>query len=343
MSEACRPMHVLLITFNYPQITEGYIDAEIALLCARGMRVMVWSQTAAPAPGRVPLDVELAVAVSLDPLVARFKPDVIHLHWMLWEANVLDFLGRYNKPITVRVHTDTSTERLQRYATHPAVSRIYGYPGDGQRFNFDHTKFAEQPIAVTRPARQTVAKNRRLVLRAASENPRDQTLMVALARRCPDFEFVLCIGESLHNDARETRPALAAALGSDPPLNLRILWNQSSETMATWFAEAAIYLHTCLPQKTAAMPISIGQALTHGCYTLVRNQPRLMAMVNEVGGVYSDEVTAATLLQQTQSWRAADWAKKADESRVLGERFCADRALLPMLNDWQQLIAQRPI
>ena len=333
-------MRALLITFNYPQITEGYIDAEVALLRARGAQVLVWSQTPAPAPGVVPEGVEHAVAVPLDPLVARFKPDVIHVHWMLWEMNVLDFLARYGKPITVRVHTDTSSERLQHYAAHPAVSRIYGYPGDGERFNFAHPKFAERPISVTRPAPQTVAKNPRLVLRAASENPRDQTLMVALARRCPGLEFLLCIGESLHHDAQQTRPALAAALGATPPPNLRIVWNQSPEIMAGWFAQAAIYLHTCEPHQTAAMPISIGEALTHGCYTLVRNQPRLMAMVNAAGSVYSDEATAANLLLQTQSWSAADWAKKADQSRSAGEHFCADRALQPMLDHWQQLIAQ---
>ena len=336
-------MRALIVTFNYPQITESYIEAEITYLRERGIEVFVWSQTVAPAPGSVRPDVGVAVGVPLDPIVASFKPDVIHLHWMLWEQNVLDFLGRYGRPITVRVHTDTSTERLQMYAAHAAVSRVYGYPGDGERFHFAHPKFIETPIAVSRPASVIVAKNRRLVLRAASENPRDQTLLIELARRCPTLQFVLCIGESKHQDALETRPALAAASGHEPPRNLRILWNESPEKMATWFAQAGIYLHTCLPHKIAAMPVSIAEALSHGCYTLVRNQPRLMLMLNGAGGVYAEASGAAELLQETLLWTNQQWQGQNAMSRAAGERFCAEYALLPMLRDWQQLIAESHI
>ena len=331
-------MRVLIVTFNYPQITESYIEAEVVHLRNLGVAVFVWSQTVAPAPGPLRADVGVAVGVPLDPIVADFRPDVIHLHWMLWEANVLDFLGRYGKPLTVRVHTDTSTERLQMYAAHPAVRRMYGYPGDGLRFDFAHSKFDELAIAVVRPDAAAVEKKRRLVLRAASENPRDQTLMVRLARRCPQLEFVLCIGESKHQDALETRPALDKALGHSPPLNLRIVWNESPHNMAQWFARAGIYLHTVLPHKTAAMPVSIAEALVNGCYTLVRNQPRLKAMVAGAGGVYADEDEAAAKLLATLDWSAAEWRQKSAESRAAGERFCADRALLPMLVDWQQLM-----
>lgn len=332
-------MRALIVTFNYPQITETYVEAEVVYLRSLGVEVFVWSQTAAPAPGPLRADVGVAVGVPLDPIVADFKPDVIHLHWMLWERNVLDFLGRYGRPLTVRVHTDTSTERLQHYAAHPAVSRIYGYPGDGERYQCAHPKFVEMPIAATRPKAAKVAKNRRLVLRAASENPRDQTLLVTLARCCPLFEFVLCIGGSLHQDALETRPALATALGSAPPPNLRIQWSQSPEQMALWFAQAGIYLHTVLPDKTAAMPVSIAEALINGCYTLVRNQPRLMAMVEGAGGVYRDADEAAALIMQTLVWQDGQWQRNIEASRVAGERFCSDVALLPMLEDWKQLIA----
>jgi hypothetical protein len=329
----------LVITFNYPQITESYIEAEVSFLRERGVEVFVWSQTAAPAPGPLRADVGAAVGVPLDPIVAAFKPDVIHLHWMLWDAGVLDFLARYGKPVTVRVHTDTNHERLQMYAAHPAVRRIFGYPGDGQRFDFAHPKFVEMAIAVMRPAAVAVEKNRRLVLRAASENPRDQTLMVQLARRCPQFEFLLCIGESKHQDALGTRPALADALGAMPPPNLRIVWNESPANMAQWFARAGIYLHTFLPHKTAAMPVSIAEALVNGCYTLVRNQPRLMAMLGNTGAVYANEDEAAAQLAATLNWSKAEWQQKSADSRTAGERFCADRALLPMLEDWQQLSA----
>ncbi len=332
-------MRALIVTFNYPQITESYVEAEVSYLRSLGVAVCVWAQTAAAAPGPLRPDVGVAVGVPLDPIVGEFKPDVIHLHWLLWEGNVLNFLSRYGVPITVRVHTDTSTERLQNYAAHPAVARIYGYPGDGEQYRFAHPKFVETPIAVTRPQAAVGRKNRRLVLRAASENPRDQMLLVTLARRCPQFEFVLCIGGSLHQDALQTRPALAAALGSQSPQNLQILWNQSPEHMALWFAQTGIYLHTVLPEKTAAMPVSIAEALVNGCYTLVRKQPRLMAMLGAAGGVYVDADEAAKLILHTLVWNDAQWQETEAASRAAGERFCADVALLRMLHDWKQLIA----
>lgn len=331
------PLRILLITFNYPQITESYIEAEVVFLRSLGFEVFVWAQTVAPAPGPLRDDIGCATGVPLDPIVARFKPDLIHVHWMLWELNVLDFLGRYGKPLTVRVHTDTSNERLQRYAAHPAVKRIYGYPGDGERFQFAHRKWVEMPISVTRPLPSALVKNHRLVLRAASENPRDQTLMVTLARRCPAFEFVLCIGASKHQDALETRPLLTAALGDAAPHNLRIMWNQSPDKMSVWFAQAGIYLHTFVPGKIAAMPVSIAEALVNGCYTLVRNQPRLTLMVGAVGGAYADDEEAFGLLAQTMHWSDELWRETAAKSRAWGDAFCADRALLPMIDDWQQL------
>ncbi len=330
-------MRALIITFNYPQITETYVEAEVSFLRCQGVAVYVWSQTLAPAPGPLRPDVGHAVGVPLDPIVAAFEPDVIHLHWMLWEANVLDFLGRYGKPLTVRVHTDTSAARLRMYAAHPAIKRICGYPGDGVRFQFVNPKFVEIPIAVSRPPTQRVVKNHRLVLRAASENPRDQTLFVRLARQCPQFEFLLCIGESKHQDALETRPLLNAALGDNPPPNLRILWNESPERMALWFAQAGIYLHTFLPHKIAAMPVSIAEALINGCYTLVRNQARLIAMVGTAGGSYASDEDAAAGLAETLDWSSEHWQQKAGQCRAAGDKFCADRALLPMLDDWRSL------
>jgi len=52
------------------------------------------------------------VGVSLAQLVTEFKPDIAHFHWMLWGEDVLDSIHAMGLPVTVRVHTDTSRDRL---------------------------------------------------------------------------------------------------------------------------------------------------------------------------------------------------------------------------------------
>lgn len=330
-----QPLRVLDVSFNYPHIAESYIDAEIRQLCALGAEVVAWSHVPAPAPGPTPAGVRSFVGVPLAPLVAEFKPDVVHFHWMLWGEDILDSVHAMGLPVTVRVHTDTTRERLQMYCAHPAVKRVYTYPMDDIRFDFQHEKCSPMPVVVSRPATLTdVQRDRRLVLRAASLSPRDQHEFVRLARRLPGFQFVICMAENRHIGAQDTINAVFDA--SLPPIpNLQILWNVAPDEMTRWYARAGIYLHTFPHDKIAAMPVSIGQALIAGCYTIVRNQPRLAAMIGDAGATYESYDDAAWLIEQTQHWDDARWAAEEAAARVEGERYCADQSIRAMVSDWQ--------
>ena len=331
---AARGLRALDLSFNYPHIAESYIDAEIRHLLARGVAVFAWSSQPAPAPGPVPGGVEMAVGAPIAPIVARFKPDIIHLHWLMWNQSALDVLAAFGKPMTARVHTDTTRERLLMYCAHPAIARVYIYPGDSERFDFWHAKLAAMPVVIERQPALNVVRDRRLILRAASLSPRDQAMMVELAHRLPEYRVVMCLADNAHKGANATVDEINAAITALKPDNLSVLWNVSPADMARWFAAAGIYVHTFPADKIAAMPVSIGQSLSAGCYTLVRNQPRLASMLGKAGAVYESLDDAVAKVRATQTWTDVDWSAQESVSRAEGEKFCADQAVAPMLADW---------
>ena len=342
MRSVTRGLRVLDLSFNYPHIAESYIDAEIRHLLGCGVQVFAWSSQPAPAPGPVPDGVEMAVGGPIAPIVARFQPDIIHLHWLMWNQNALDVLAAFGKPMTARVHTDTTRERLQMYCAHPAVRRVYIYPGDSERFDFAHDKLRALPVVIERHPVLNVVRDRRLILRAASLSPRDQAMMVALAHRLPEYRVVMCLADNAHKGANRTVDEINAAITALKPNNLTVLWNVSPSEMARWYARAGIYVHSFPAEKTAAMPVSIGQALSAGCYTLVRNQPRLAKMVGAAGGVYASLDEAVSQVRATQQWSDEQWAARETASRAEGEKFCADQAVAPMLDDWLQFARAAP-
>ena len=328
-------LRVLDLSFNYPHIAESYIDAEIRQLCALGAEVAAWSHIPAPAPGPTPNGVQSFVGIPIASVVARFKPHVLHFHWMLWGEDILDSARDFGLPVTVRVHTDTSRERLQMYCAHPAVRRVYTYPMDDVRFDFTHEKCVPMPVVIERPAPLPhVHRDRRMVLRAASLSPRDQHAFVEVARRLPDFSFVLCLAENRHIGAQDTIDSVFNA--NQPPVpNLQVLWNVSPDAMAEWYARAGIYLHTFPAKKTAAMPVSIGQSLAAGCYTIVRNQPRLTAMLGSAGATYENYDQVVALIEHTRGWDDREWQMQSAAAQEEGERYCADHCIRAMVNDWR--------
>ena len=336
MKSGSKRLRVLDLSFNYPHLSESYIDAEIRHLLARGVNVFAWSRQPSVAPGPIPDGVELAVGTPIGDVVARFQPHIIHLHWLMWDQSALDVLAAFGKPMTARVHNDTTRERLQMYCAHPAVRRVYIYPGDCERFDFTHEKLRVMPVVIERQPPLAVLRDRRLLLRAASIAPRDQAMMVALAHRLPDHRVVLCLADTVHTGANATVDDINAAITALKPNNLSVLWNVSPAEMARWYAQAGIYVHTFPADKTAAMPVSIGQALSAGCYTLVRNQPRLAHMVGTAGDVYASLDEAVSQVRATQLWTDEQWASREAASRAEGEKYCADQAVAPMLEDWLQ-------
>ncbi|MCI0663393.1 MAG: glycosyltransferase family 2 protein, partial [Acidobacteria bacterium] len=74
-----QPMKVLYTVWHYPQLSESYVRTEIRGVRKLGVEVEVWSEAdvAAPFESEVPVH-----RGSLSDVIAGFKPDLIHTHWL---------------------------------------------------------------------------------------------------------------------------------------------------------------------------------------------------------------------------------------------------------------------
>lgn len=335
-ANAAGSVRVLYLTHDYPQASEVYVEDELRFALSQGAQIAVWALTAAPLPEALPDGVELQVGGDIKELLRRFQPHVIHLHWMQWAKSVLDSFHALRLPITVRAHTDTTAERLATYCEHPAVKRVYLYPGQAEYFNASHAKLVSCPIGVMRPVAD-VPRQRNLVLRTASTNQRAQTFVIDLAERMPHFNFRLVLGDCRHISA----PANVAEIRrrvADPIENLRIDWNVSKAGMAKLFNRAGVYLFTFPEGKPAKMPLSIAQSLAAGCYVLAPNQPALARMIGPAGALYDSLDHARELLEQTLSWDDAKWTEVERAARTQAEPMLSHNAYADLVPYWRSLV-----
>ena len=59
--------------------------------------------------------------------------------------------------------------------------------------------------------------------------------------------------------------------------------------------------------------------------------------VGATGGVYERDEDVTLLVDRTLAWSTGQWQRQSEQSRAAGEVFCADRALVPLLEDWRSL------
>jgi glycosyltransferase involved in cell wall biosynthesis len=331
------PLSVLYYTFDYPQASEVYVDDEIRHVLAAGVRVAVWANAPAAHPEPLIPGVRLAIREPISQLIAEVKPDVLHLHWMSWSESTLDVATRHGLPITVRAHTDTTLERLQMYCAHPAVKRVYLYPMVKERFGFEHPKIAVCPIGVEAPQPyQPANRDRKLVLRAASTNARNQLMFIELAKALPDYHFRLMMSHCYHQTAPTNLAAIRQALAV-PLENCRVDMNVSKIGMAQAYNRAGIYCFTFPEGKVANMPLSVAQALAAGCYVIAPNQPTLKAMIGPAGAVFNNFDEAVALIKATETWSDQRWSEVEALAKTQATPMLSHHAYADLVPFWQSL------
>ncbi len=333
-----RSLRVLYLVFNYPQTSESYIEAELAFMRRAGVHVEVWRHTSPAAC--YPTDVPIHEGDFAD-AIARSQPDLVHLHWMLWEEDVYDFLAQFGLPLTVRAHTDFTPERARMLAAHPAVGRVYLFPHQLAELNLAHEKLVPLPVAYDETLHTlNEEKDIRLVVRAASAQPwRRLDLFLEVAQLCPEHRFVLCLantrvdgGDPFVHDLQQRN----LALGSPVEIRLDVPLHEAAELQR----RAGTYLHTAAPDGGAGMPISIAEAMAAGCRVLVNGAPVLRDFVGEGGESYTDAAHAASLIRESLGWTTEQWQASACVAAKRAQSRHASGVLLPrMLDDWGGLVA----
>jgi glycosyltransferase involved in cell wall biosynthesis len=334
---AARRPRVLYALWQYPQLSETYIEGEIRCMRRWGVDIEVWREAhpATPHPTSVPIhDGPLADAVR------RMRPDVIHVHWLEFARKRAALLAQLGLPVTVRVHGfDTTAEGCRAILDQPWIRAVYAFPNHLDLVGRNDPRLRAVPAAFdTSLFGPSPNKDRRLVVRAGAALPsKDATLFFELANRLPDYRFVLagitCTLEQQH--AEEYRN-----IHRQTNSRCELMFDIQHEDIVPLIGQAGIYVHTAKPPGTEhatpiGMPVSIAEAMATGAYVLVRDVPELRAYVGDAGTTYRDADHAAQIIAATAEWSEQRWKTAWTTSVDRAFSIHADEiALRPIFEDW---------
>lgn len=330
-------IRVLYATDDYPQLSESYVENEIAYMRSQGVEVLVWSKLSSPSPYPVSAPVFRGPFAAV---VRRWRPDVIHAHYLHTAAEVLDVAEEECVPVTVRAHAfDISPERLAQVADAAAAAAVYVFP---------HLIPAGLRCASIRPLTAAIdtvrfsgatKKDPKMVLRIGAGLPtKDLRFFMDAAKRLPSHRFVLAVAEAtgMPEYVHEVKQ-LNDSLGGPVEIRVNVPYCEAAKLSG----EAGIYLHTCNPAEPFGMPVSIGEAMAAGCYALVRKLPGAGMYVGKGGACYESLEDAVALIRQTDLWSSERWEQQRRASVESARRFANETVLDQILKDWGRLAERR--
>jgi glycosyltransferase involved in cell wall biosynthesis len=341
---ATRRPRVLYAIWQYPQLSETYIESEIRCMLRWGVHAEVWRKRAptSPHPPSVPIH-----DGSLVDAVHRVQPDIIHIHWVGFVTMQAQTLAQLGVPVTVRLHGfDTTPDSGRALLALPWVRAVYGFPHHLSLIERAHPKLRGVPAVFdTTLFRPHAEKDRRMVLRASAALPsKELPFFFELAKRLPDYRFVLA---AITCSDSESYPESLRDLHRQTNSPCQLLFDVQHDELAPLMAQAGIYVHTAKPPGTEhgtpiGMPVSIAEAMATGAYVLVRDLPELRDYVGPAGAVYRDVDDAAKIIAATASWPEQAWKRAwlTATDRAF-TRHADEVALRPIFEDWCALVAER--
>jgi glycosyltransferase involved in cell wall biosynthesis len=336
-----RPIRVLYALWQYPQLSEMYIETELRALRRMGVEIEVWSEIGPSAAHPTAVTVHRG---RLTDAIAACRADVVHVHWLNIALQVADQVLPLGLQVTVRGHGfDVTDNSIAPLLAHAAVRRVYLSAHQIETIGLADSRLAPMRAAFDMELfKPGTAKDRRMVLRASAALPaKDLRLFLELALRVPEYRFVLCIvsctlAESYVGDLLALRRELQSPA--------EILLNVQPTQIATLMAAAGIYLHTVVPPEQPGgtplgAPSSIAEAMASGCYMLVKNLPPLMDYVGDAGDAYADIDGAAFLIRATLDWDDEAWvaAGRRSADRAFGS-FTGEDDFHALYEDWAAIV-----
>jgi glycosyltransferase involved in cell wall biosynthesis len=338
------PPRVLYAVFQFPQLSESHVYAEIACMRRFGAEVQVW----APAAGAAPFAHDLHLHRGpLGDAIRIARPDLVHVHWLSVLEENLAALAAADLPLTVRGHSfDATPQALAAALRLSHLRHAYLLPGSAAdtlpqdtrvRFVapiFDSTLFA--------PAAQ---KDRRLVLRASPGLPQNNLrFMLDLARLLPQHRVMVAVASATGHAAEiEALKAYKAETGSPAEL----LFDVPRREIAALFGAAGIYVHSSTApegavHKRVGGPVSIAEAMATGAYVLARDTAAFARYVGDAGATYADAAEAAALIRTTEAWSDAQWQAASRKAIERAFTHHADEIVLrPVFEDWCAIARER--
>lgn len=296
---------------------------------SRGVDVVFLERLAHKATA--PLASPVARGVPLAAAVARFRPDVVHVHWLFTAEARTHELRAVGLPVTVRGHSfDYSVARAEAIAAIPSVKRVWLFPHLAAQVA--HPKVA--PLTSCFPPTFTPgppARPRAVLRVIAGVDRKGLEQLIAASKLCPEVPFTIITTRALAPDEDFPERLTAAA-----PPNMRVLVNLQREEIVTEMHRHSIYAHT-KPPHAFGMPVGVGEALASGLHTLVPDVPGAADYVGPAGRTFREPAELAALIHEAVAW--SDEAQAAAHARAVAqaERFRADAVLSTVLEEWRRL------
>ena len=331
-----RPLRVLIICYDYPQLSESYVDTEVAWMTRQGVEVAVCSMALPEAPGVATVPVHRD---GPERAIADFRPDLLHCHWLHLIEPVAALAREHGLPLTVRGHGfEFTAEALAACEAHGVARRIYLFPHLATQYGVGRPVI--KPTAACFNSQRfyprQASKDRRMVFRAAAcLATKDIDSFFHIAAACPDYRFVLAL---THIAARPLLPAHFEALNQSLGGPVDIRWDVPYDDIADLYAQAGVYLHTFGFAETFGMPVSIAESMACGAIPLLRECEAARAYAGDCALYYHTPQQAIAHLNTLSQWGDEQW--RAEGVRCAEHAFlqCADEIVLPaILQDWLEL------
>jgi GT2 family glycosyltransferase len=330
-----RPLKVLIFCFDYPQLSESYVDTEIAWMTRRGVDVEVCSIDTPGAVGQAAVHVHRH---GLAQAIRTCEPDLIHCHWLPIVDEVAALARAQRIPVTVRGHGfEFSALDLERCDSHDVARSIYLFPHFAQTHSTRSARLYGVPACFdSERFYPRHGQDRRMVLRAAAcLETKDIETFFHVARACPQFRFVLALATI---SSLPQLPAhfenLNALLGH--PVEIR--WNVPAEEMAKLTARAGVYLHTFGFAQAFGMPVSIAESMACGAVPLLRDCPESRVYAGGGALYYNTPQEAIQHLEAVAEWSESQWrAQSVHNADFAYARYADEIVLQPILRDWLEL------
>lgn len=329
-------MKVLYVLGNYPKISETYITAEIDYMLRQHVVVQVWSKREGTPGMRAQVPVHRGQFLHA---LRTFKPDVVHVHYLIVGHAEIMAAGADGVPVTIRGHSyDFTEENARQAASSSYVRRLYLFPHFAAKFP-GNKKVVAVPVGYDSTRYSSmVTKNRALVLRTCAAKPTKGIAdFLRISALCPAHRFVL-LANTVAIDWMPTLRQMVKTIG-----RVELLEDVPNDEAARWTHEAGIYLDTSDPKgHQFGMPISVAEAMATGSLVLARGSSEAQAYVGGGGWMYYNLTEAATLIQQSELWSADKWeaVRKAAVDRAA--MYADHVSLAPILADWRAMCSQSP-
>ncbi|MGH9840440.1 MAG: glycosyltransferase [Blastocatellia bacterium] len=332
---ARKPLKVLYAVWHYPQLSESYVRTEIIAARKMGVEIEVWAEE----KGAAPFESETPIHYGpLGDVIERFRPDLIHTHWLHYGEIYGAQIERSGLPITVRGHGfEFNAETAARLCQAKNVAGVYLFPHLTRMAGLADHKIKAVPVAFNpdlyfpRPE-----KDRGLVLRTACAlNTKELDTYLRVAQMCANHRFLLVLTRGHKVEwILDEMIELNRSLGG--PVEIKA--NVQHEELAELMRQTAVYLHTTGTEQPYGMPMSIAEAMASGCYVIGRERPGSAEYIGDAGKLYNSAEEAAALVRETEGWTDRRWndafVKSVDRAYA---NFVSDKVIEPIVADWRRI------